>query len=508
MSTLTTLLGRGLQAAVGAVFAATAIAVLLTPRMPVNGYPRALALVTALMTTALVAITVWVARPHGPASPALRRRQTIIGLSTALLASIVAVIIAGSVTYRPTWDASVIRRASSTAHPAPYLQHYFGLYPNNIPVLGMARRVRAAGELVHVGYTSSFLVMNGLCLLVTLGSVYLSARWLVGHRAGMVALLVAFLLLGLSPWMIIGYTDIVTMALLTLAVCLLIAADRASIRARRVALALAACISLGASLVFKPMPIVVPIAVGIVVLVEVARRATFRRIGVALLTFAAGLGVCAASYVGLGAAARTAAGLDAHQVHQVTPATPLSFVAGGLLYGPGHPPSYGGYNGPLVERIRNKPVDETNRISWQVIEDQWHQRGLSGTARFEWDKQVWTWGDGTFWAYGEGEDRWQPVIAHTVLTPMVEPWDRVQGSLWDERSGLVTGLWCAVLLVLGVGLLFARYDRRTLALALSAIGIALLILVLQGRSRYVLTFVPIIVVLAGVVVGDFSRLSR
>jgi hypothetical protein len=69
-------------------------------------------------------------------------------------------------------------------------------------------------------------------------------------------------------------------------------------------------------------------------------------------------------------------------------------------------------------------------------------------------------------------------------------------------------VWLAVLLVAGLGLLRTPYRRETLLVAASVLGIAAFTLVLQGRSRYLFAFVPLVVVLAAMVHASLPRLGR
>jgi len=74
------------------------------------------------------------------------------------------------------------------------------------------------------------------------------------------------------------------------------------------------------------------------------------------------------------------------------------------------------------------------------------------------------------------------------------------GQWYQLRANLTQGLWLAVLLVAGLGLLrTAPVRRETLILAVTVLGIAAFTLAFQGRSRYLFAFVPVIVSLAAMV---------
>jgi hypothetical protein len=74
-----------------------------------------------------------------------------------------------------------------------------------------------------------------------------------------------------------------------------------------------------------------------------------------------------------------------------------------------------------------------------------------------------------------------------------------QGSAYPWRADVTQALWLAILLLAGLGLLRAPDRRETLLVALSVLGIAAFTLVLQGRSRYLFAFVPLVVALAAMV---------
>jgi hypothetical protein len=116
-------------------------------------------------------------------------------------------------------------------------------------------------------------------------------------------------------------------------------------------------------------------------------------------------------------------------------------------------------------------------------------------------KAAWNWGDGMFWAWGEGQDakpnRLGP--AHGVAAA-VRAVDRPEGRWYGTRSDLTQAVWLTVLATLGLGALLTRRPRpEVLLLALSVLGLMVFTLLFQGRSRYLFTFVPLVVALAAMV---------
>jgi hypothetical protein len=114
-----------------------------------------------------------------------------------------------------------------------------------------------------------------------------------------------------------------------------------------------------------------------------------------------------------------------------------------------------------------------------------------------------------FWAWGEGPDSLPGTLAPaTGLTGVVHELNGFHGSWYSFRADVTQALWLAVLLVGGLGLLRAPYRRETLLLAVSVLGIAAFTLVLQGRSRYLFAFVPLVVALAATVHSSLPLRGR
>jgi hypothetical protein len=171
--------------------------------------------------------------------------------------------------------------------------------------------------------------------------------------------------------------------------------------------------------------------------------------------------------------------------------------------------SYGAYSREMVHALTGRSQEETKAYAAGVLADRWAERGLGGTLAFYAGKAAWNWGDGMFWAWGEGRDSLPGTLAPaTGVTGIVHDLNGFQGAGYLARADLTQALWLAVLLVAGIGLLRAPYRRETLLVATTVLGIAAFTLVLQGRSRYLFAFVPLVVVLAAMVHAHLPRMRR
>ena len=85
--------------------------------------------------------------------------------------------------------------------------------------------------------------------------------------------------------------------------------------------------------------------------------------------------------------------------------------------------------------------------------------------------------------------------------------ERPGGRLFGVSLLLVQVTWTAVLLAAGAGLLLSRYKPELLLMVLTVAGIAAFTLLFQGRSRYLLGHVPVVVALAACVLPRPGRRS-
>jgi hypothetical protein len=171
---------------------------------------------------------------------------------------------------------------------------------------------------------------------------------------------------------------------------------------------------------------------------------------------------------------------------------------------------YGSFEGAMIRDSRYLGGAQLQAYSDQILRDRVDALGAAGLAGFAVDKQAFNWGDGMFFAWGEGVDAKPELLQrHDAASRWVQSWNHVHGSSYLTRASLTTGVWLFVLAWAGVGLLGAGYRREVLLLALAVVMLMGFTLLLQSRSRYLLAYLPVVVALAAVVdVRSVLRLRR
>jgi len=414
--------------------------------------------------------------------------------------------------YHYGWDARVIMEMARSLHAGRGLGQgdydYLSLYPNTIPLLAIERVGVAVGSGLGVAPDVVLIILTGVCVAATLYAAHLLVVPVAGRGSALVTQLVVLALAGTSPWVSVPYTDFYAMPFVVGGVALACAGWRRQRWVPRMVWGSLAVGAISVAYVIKTTPAVLVVAVVMVALVRLADYWTAKRAR-AVLGFAVGATVLFALVsAALTAGAASVAGIDRARIDPDATPPLVWWFANGMneqVSATGQV-QYGTYTREMVDAIEGRTRDEMSAYGRTYIQDRWDERGVAGTLAFYADKAVWNWGDGMFWAWGEGPDsRPGTMVPQGAVSAAVNELNGFHGRWYGLRSDVAQGLWLAVLLVAGGGLLVARVRRDTLVLALSVLGITVFTLAFQGRSRYLFAFVPLVVALAAVCRPSLSR---
>jgi hypothetical protein len=490
-----TRVGRAVSVIVGLLLVAVAVTALVAPRQPFTQYrqPVVIAAAAAFLLVGLL----W--RPPAPLRRVLRTRW--MPWLVAVAGGALAIVAGISLRFPWSWDVGITFRLAARLHTGMPLTEtqvvYLSRYPNTHPLIGVHRVAYAVAESTGLRVETVVVGFVGVAAGLTVLLVHPLVAPVAGRVRAVAAQLVVVGLVVTSPWMAVPYTDVLAMPLLTGAVVLVLRAARRRDWLAAFQLLGSAALTAGA-VVVKTTPAVFIVAVAVVgVLLAIDLRVRWRDSLVAVMGTVVWVGVTLALVSTFTATATSALGPGAVAAVRPDRAPPVMWwLANGMTetQRPSGTPLYGAYNAAMVRGITN--MDSTQATAWSRdwIRDQWENRGAADVALFYANKAAWNWGDGMFWAWGEGRD------ATLVTQP---PKDGVRGLVNDVNgpfgrwyplhSDLAQGLWVALLLVTGLGALRARAPSRdVLLVGLTVLGIAVFTLLFQGRSRYLLTFVPLV----------------
>lgn len=497
--------GRAGQRVVGAVMLIGGLAMVIVPRPVITPMDHRVIVATCVVAVLLALLV-----------PVPGRLRTVLasrwsGPLLALAGGGVGLFIGQVLHYHFGWDANVVmslaRRIQAGLPLTRGDYRYLSEYPNNLPLLAIDRFGAAVGSRLGMMPDSVLIGLNAVALLVSIWLAHAVVRRCAGPVAAALAALLITALVGLSPWMAVPYTDVFAMPFTMGAVSL--AALAWSAQGLRRWLAWAAAVLCGAlAYVIKTTPGVLIVA-GVLVIAlgllpsgpraaatrsgAAAARRVVRTVAVMALTVLAFIG----STAGVTSLARQATGVDPDRVHTSASAPIIWWVANGMIEIDAKTYiSYGGFSRTMVDAISGRTQAEMTAYSRQFIADRWAERGLPGMVVFYANKALWNWNDGMFSAWGEGGDAQQHPYARTAVADTLMEFNGYHGRYYRTRASLAEGVWSAVVLLAGIGLLRAPFRRDLLMLALSVLGIGVFVLIFQGRSRYLLTFAPVVIALS------------
>lgn len=399
------------------------------------------------------------------------------------------------------WDARqvvwAVEKVVSGEGPSSGTLDYFSKYPNNRPVVLLGVAAATVGGWFGLGVLTSLLLAQALAVVVMVWCLGAALVLLGRPRAVLPVQVLATILVGLNPQMSIYYSDVPSAGLVALS---LWAGVRASVSRRPAwwVLSLAALVCAAAL-----KPYAVALAVGALVLLPVLTRRRSARAAYATAAVAAlalGVGVPAVHAVSGAATALTTERLE--RVQEPYPVE--HFLAMGTYDSGEDSPTrvYGGWNWEHASAMKHEPDPEVRRsVSRQKIVAQVSERGLVGNISFTARKVAWTWGDGTFWAHGEGDDKdKEAALDLPVGGTAVQQWFIGSGEGYRAvTAGLVQGVWVGLLLVTGWCLRRSRTSPWIATCATTLLVLTAYLALFESRPRYLVALLPVLLLLAGLV---------
>ncbi|GAA6524737.1 hypothetical protein [Intrasporangium sp. DVR] len=488
--------GRAMLRLTGVSLVAVVVTALVAPRSPNITYDRTVVVPVVIACVALA----WFGRvPAG-----LKNRW--VPVVVAVAGGAVAAGLGQALRYDFGWDARVMLEMARSLHAGQALTdveyEYISLYPNNIPLLVIDRLGVEVAAALGFAPVAVLIALTGVCVGLTVYAAHLLVVPVAGRGAALVTQLMVIALVGVSPWVSVPYTDYYAMPFVVGGAALAAAAWRRPRWAARLVLGTFAVAAIAAAYVIKTTPVVVIVALVVVALVRLADSWSWARARVVVTVGAGAVLAFLAMSAALTAGAAAASGLDTDRIDpRVTPPV-VWWLANGMneQVNAAGEVQYGTYRRDMVEAIQGRTPVEMREYARTFIADRWDERGPLGMLQFYGNKAAWNWGDGMFWAWGEGPDSLPERVApRGALAEAVNEVNGLHGRWYPLRADLAQGLWLAVLLVAGVGLLGASPARReTVLLAVTVLGIAAFTILFQGRSRYLFAFAPVVVALAAV----------
>jgi hypothetical protein len=478
---------------------------LLFPHFGHSRYETGWALAACLLVLVLMMVLYLGLRKAGPL---LLRHRFLAGLGTAalwILLFTAHVRLAYAVRLPADWDshpifmsASGLALGTQTEIDAPY----FSLNPNNILLtLLLSGYFRLALDLGVTDLDMAAAALNALVLFAGIALTYAAGRMLGGRTVGAFTLLPSVILVLLSPWLGVLYSDTTGLMFPVLILCLLLAAQRTRRMAVRILLWVLAGAVGAVGYGIKPTVLMCLLAAGAAAVCSPALRARGRGAGVLLLGIAVVSGSFFAGHRMISAFEQQSPAIGFNVADNPAAMPPTHFLKVGAQSTPGpHGLMYGRYNDDdYWATVNITDPGEKFRQGLDAYRERVAAMGPGGYISFLNHKLLWITGDGSFYSWGEGRRTGSDFIS-------TDPADRfIQDVYGNNRPGfpwlltLWQGTWFALLALVAVPL-FLRTPRLLLpevsAMRIALLGLLLFLLLSEGRARFLYLYTPYFILLA------------
>ncbi len=394
------------------------------------------------------------------------------------------------------WDVGVITGwARSLAFPAAELPcpdpGYFDRYPNNVFLLRLFTMLyRVGGALAPQDPYAPLLVTN--CAAVSTGlllAVLCVYRLTGNRRATWLAAGMGILLVGLSPWVLIPYSDTLGMPWPIAALYCLLAVKKTPLR-------------YGLAVFFAGIGCLLKPTVGIFLLALALVK------GCALLACRPPVRLVLRTAGAMAAAGLCVAALSLSAAAAVPLQREESAAFGVTHY------LMMGLNTATEGVYAQEDVDFSSWFDTQESRTAANLRSIrlrlevmrrDGLARLLVKKQLNNYNDGTFGWGREGSFFTYVPPSDAPVTLALRNWFFTDGAYFDSFAALMQVLWLALLLC-SCGAALARSGQMTALAALTVLGLSAYLLLFECRARYLLLYTPFFLCLMGAglaAVSDF-----
>lgn len=384
------------------------------------------------------------------------------------------------------WDPGRIIYKAMEKKAAGYEDNYFSIYPNTFLLLMVEHiiwKVVGHPESLRV-LTSILAVFNYILLDLGLLNLFYIGKKYLNRKAAIIAFLLGIILLGMTPWAVIPYSDIPAFALGSFSITALLKLYSANLMKSKYCYAMLSGFLIGLDYLIKPSLVIIIIAFAIVALPSTnLHKIRWQHLGALVLL----LVVPALMLTGTSIYQQN----NSYIKLERNKAMPMMHFAAMGVNGNG-----GFMASDVLRDVSVKNPAEKRKVATEVWKKRVMKMGWTGYQAFLIKKQVANTADGTFAWGGEGN----------FLRPFKKlPNTLGQRLFYAQNTPSYNSAVKILLQLLWMGTLFtalfAAGDTSFVGLMAkyATVGFCLFLLLFEGgRSRYVIQFLPFILLLAAI----------
>lgn len=481
-------------------------------------------LLSAIMALILCAVIVWLSITRLPTIS--RRGMRILFIVLAVFSIITEVIVAHALLSNGHgWDVGTVdviaRHYGGNGEAlSGFDSIYLARNDNNVPItLLLATIYRGLSYFFGEHYTLYSQIINSTAILMSVFlTVYIAGR-LYGKRAALIAFMLGYLLIILSPYTPITYTDTIAMFFVVLTVFCALKISSAKLKGRYFwAFSIGLVLAIG--YLMKPTVIFIGLALVFALAITYLNKVTIPKLK--KHSYIALFGLLGLT---LGLTGYHVVRLSLPQFATYTPAqinaskTPLEhYLAMGSFRGlpPYEECMYGSFCMKFAQYMQSGAAEVSTLAKRKEYALELWRSGLkedfpSGYSSFLVKKTLLIYSDGSFGVWLEGGNN--EVITfynNNNLDVLIRSYMGPLGNNSNIFRVLLHTIWLVILIVISLGTIHSLFNRKIREnfwlnyYRIAIIGVSIFLILFEGRPRYLFLYLPIFILLA---VGTLRALN-
>ena len=403
--------------------------------------------------------------------------------------------IAANIYLMTDWDVQTCTKAAEdiALHGADGVpQEYFSQNPNNVFFVYTLAAMFKIGEFLHS--SNPYTVVIAINCFIVCVSVFLAVLCIYKitskKSTTIVGTILGIILIALSPWIVIPYTDTISMIFPIGAIFCYLFIKNSYLK---YSLFVFLCF-LG--YFYKPTTIIVLIALIIVKICTHAKKVFNKQVPLKQLIC---LFFCIILTTGCAVGVyRIVLSQNKTELDKQDSKTITHYLMMGL-----NPETEGVFSADDVYfSIAFPDIESRQKANLEIAKSRLQSMGIKGTLKLLIKKNIANYDDGTFnWA-GEGAffievPEKDSLAAKTLRSFYYTQYAEGQGTHYQVFATIEQSIWFMILISIGFCILRGKSNNATENLvALSLLGVSIFLLIFECRSRYLFMFTPLFLILA------------
>ena len=390
---------------------------------------------------------------------------------------------------------------------------YYSSYTNNIGMLLLVKYILIIAKL----FTNITNISNAFFVLIIFNIImvdiaslftFLTIKKILGNKSAYFSLIFILPLIIFSPYIIIPYTDTITMAFPIAILYLYLnikELPRKSIK--KYILILIEGILLATGILLKPTVLIIAIAIVIFEILNIKIKninktdliKNFTNLIVVVILFSIGFSLSYMCYSKL--KEKTLGKVISQEYYYNNEVSFTHFLMMGMqerqndsLEEGKNQTLYGAYNGlDVANTVEIKGYKEKQKYNITIIKERLSNFGVKGYINFLYNKANWILSDGTFFYGQEGTWKVGDYFNQSKIARIAQEFINEKSNTYKKITANIMQIsW----IIITIGLIFSigKDEDKSISISkLALIGIILFLLMFEGRSRYLINHIPIFI---------------